>query len=79
MRHYLEATRDGLHSDGAVRVTVRMRIHGGGEGVAQGNGGRQHLQADQEVLVPGRHCTRRGRHSVRVVDRRYHFSLLEDG
>lgn len=55
---YLQAARDGLHSDGAVRVAVRVSVHRGGEGVAQRDGGRQHLDADQEVLVARRDRTR---------------------
>lgn len=75
---YLEAGGYGLHGDGAVRVAVR-RVHGGGEGVAQRHGRRQHLDADEEVLVARRHRARRRRHAARVHQRRDHLRLLQDG
>lgn len=75
----LQAAGDGLHGDGAVRVAVRVRVHGGREGVAQRHGRRQHLDADEEVLVAGRHRAGRRGHVVRVRDRHYYFGLLQDG
>lgn len=75
----LEAAGDGLHGDGAVRVPMRVRIHARGEGVAQRDRRRQHLDADEEVLVARRHRTRRGGDAVGVHYRGYHARFLEYG
>lgn len=58
---------------------MRVRVDRRWESVAQRDGRRQHLDADEEVLVAGRHSTGGGGHAVRVHDRRYHLGLLEDG
>lgn len=63
----LQTAGDGLHGDRAVCVRVQAaRVHLVREGVAQRNGSRQHLYADEEILVAGRHGSRCGGHAILI-------------
>lgn len=56
-----------------------LLVHGAREGVAQGDGGEEHLDADDEVLPAGRH--RAGAHHVAVDEERVgdDAAALQDG
>lgn len=86
VRHYvlgihclLEAAGDRLHGEGAVRVAVRVHVHGGRERVPQRHRRGAHLDADQEVLVAGRHSTGCRGNVARIQYRGDHLRLLEYG
>lgn len=61
-----------------VRVQPFVHVDLVGEGMAQGHGGEEHLDADDEVLVAG--CDRSLAHGeVGRVDPRNGAAFLQDG
>ena len=76
---YLQTAGDGLHGDAAAaRIgDAVLRVDGDGECVAQSDGGQAHFNADQKVLITGRHGTGVGfRMAVGTVNRRDELHLL---
>lgn len=56
-----------------------LLVHGASEGVSEGDGGEEHLDADDEVLPARRHCA--GADFVSIDEQRvgYDAAALQDG
>lgn len=61
------------------RVLFLLRVHLAGEGAAQGDGGEEHLDADDEVLVAGGHRASPHLAPVDDLDLRDDPTPLQDG
>jgi hypothetical protein len=75
---YFEAAGDALHGDGATtRVgDASLGVHSVRKSVPQGDGGAEHFNANQEVLVTCRDRTGRRPSTVTVDYRRDHIGLF---